>query len=508
MEPERKIEKLLRAFARKRRADAGNAFVLHPATRRMLQDEAARQSAKPPAEPESLSLWDLFRERWAVLLGFALITFLCATLFWPAVSKTKDRASQAETADKLKQIGAAAQLAAADNNRKLPATLDGLTNHIASRLILTDSISGKPFVYAAGGAAMDKLQSSNVLAYSPNAKDRSALFADGSVRRVRREEFGELTNGTSPLLAVTESGVTPAPAKAAAPPAPATAPALVTESAALPPPAAAPGASGGGIATATPAASRSTSAPAGMISKGGPVAAKSGPMTGTLAVAGQTMERDQAVLSQNVFKFKAEQGAANGSAMANNSQRYQQIANKKLPALLNTFEVQQNGSQLAVVDQDGSVYSGSVEPVPVVAKEDLGGAKGAAVKPGASDLFQNRFGLANNQSAAQNYFFRVSGANRSLKQNVVFTGNIVADQTASYVQAPNGTQQMVAQNAAAPDAAQNFSNGIAAQSRREPKDIGQQQMGQSSLFSNARIMGTVTIDRTNKIEIDALPVTP
>ena len=42
MEPERNIEKLLRAFAKKRRADAGDPLKLHPALRRQLQAEVAR----------------------------------------------------------------------------------------------------------------------------------------------------------------------------------------------------------------------------------------------------------------------------------------------------------------------------------------------------------------------------------------------------------------------------------------------------------------------------------
>ena len=46
MEPERKIEKLLRAYAKKRRAEAGDSLKLHPANRRILQDEAARPPSR------------------------------------------------------------------------------------------------------------------------------------------------------------------------------------------------------------------------------------------------------------------------------------------------------------------------------------------------------------------------------------------------------------------------------------------------------------------------------
>ena len=46
-EPERPIEKLLRAAAKKRRDEAGAPFELHPADRRLLQGEVARKFAKP-----------------------------------------------------------------------------------------------------------------------------------------------------------------------------------------------------------------------------------------------------------------------------------------------------------------------------------------------------------------------------------------------------------------------------------------------------------------------------
>ena len=49
-EPERPIEKLLRAAAQKRRDEVGAPFELHPATRRLLQGEVARRFAKPQSE--------------------------------------------------------------------------------------------------------------------------------------------------------------------------------------------------------------------------------------------------------------------------------------------------------------------------------------------------------------------------------------------------------------------------------------------------------------------------
>src|ERR1035437_1774127 len=50
MDNERPIERLLRAFAKKRRDGAGEPLELHPAARRMLQGEVARQFPKKASD--------------------------------------------------------------------------------------------------------------------------------------------------------------------------------------------------------------------------------------------------------------------------------------------------------------------------------------------------------------------------------------------------------------------------------------------------------------------------
>ena len=142
-----------------------------------------------------MSLWELFRQRWAFLLSFALFVFFGAALFLPALSSAKKKAQSVTTMNNLKQIGLAAQIAAGENNGKLPATLDALTNDLVTDKILTDTESGKRFIYIAGGENLDALQSNSVLAYSPtDKKGRAVLFADGRVEVVQGAQFSELTN--------------------------------------------------------------------------------------------------------------------------------------------------------------------------------------------------------------------------------------------------------------------------------------------------------------------------
>src|SRR3974390_3216249 len=228
MEPERNIEKLLRAFAQKRRDAAGDPLKLHPATRRLLQDEVARRAPTPEPEPEepSVSLWQFFRQQWAVLCGFALMIFLGATLLFPALSASKKRAQSISAMNNLQQIGIAAHMVAGENNGKLPATLDELTNGLVSKQTLTDPVSGKPFVYLAASRNLDDLQSNDVLAYSSAEKDRRAvLLANGRVEFADRERFSDLTNRKSVafVLADHKAGAQPA-STVANEPAPATQP--------------------------------------------------------------------------------------------------------------------------------------------------------------------------------------------------------------------------------------------------------------------------------------------
>ena len=91
-EPERPIEKLLRAAAKKRRDEAGAPLELHPATRRLLQGEVARTFAKPGRGPRSFSealgqLWPRFA--WGVAIFAVLVVAGYALLPVPGKGKSE-----------------------------------------------------------------------------------------------------------------------------------------------------------------------------------------------------------------------------------------------------------------------------------------------------------------------------------------------------------------------------------------------------------------------------------
>ena len=450
MEPERNIEKLLRAYAKKRRAGVGVAFKLHPSARRQLQAEVAKQFAYP-AEDDSVSLWQLLRQQWAVLASFALLIFFGAVLFLPALSKAKYKAQHVVALSHLKQIGAAAELAADENKGRLPVTLDALTNGLVSEKTLTDPVSGKRFIYVAGGKVRGDLQSNSVLAYSPEDKNpRAVLLADGEVQTMSLKQFAELSRlGLVPPakpveIAEAQRQIAPQSDLAANHLTPASTAVTMTENFAM-------------------SADRTRSS-------GQPVA----PPVTLAANGGRT-------LASNKLVFEPESRAKSAPAgMNNNSQKFVQTAAntaKALP-LLTTFEIQQNGSAILVVDQDGSVYQGSLQTnAPALLTLTT-----AAVSLGeAMDAYAARNELA----GTKNNFFQVAGQNRISKQNVVFVGNLVS---------------FAAESAKI----RNDSSGSMADVHGELK---QTTISQAD-WSNYRIKGTVIVDSTNQIEMNAVPVTP
>src|SRR2546425_12739064 len=75
MEPERPIEKVLRASASKRREETGAPFELQPATRRLLQGEVARRFGKESRPPRSLP--EFFAGLWPkAVWGFAVLAMV------------------------------------------------------------------------------------------------------------------------------------------------------------------------------------------------------------------------------------------------------------------------------------------------------------------------------------------------------------------------------------------------------------------------------------------------
>ena len=88
MEPERPIEKLLRAFAKKRREQAGEPIELHPVARQQLQKEIARRAAGTSGTGWFSNFFHGLRPRLAFALCFSALV-VAGLIFLPNLRERK-----------------------------------------------------------------------------------------------------------------------------------------------------------------------------------------------------------------------------------------------------------------------------------------------------------------------------------------------------------------------------------------------------------------------------------
>ncbi len=154
MEPERKIEKLLRAYAKKRRAEAGDSLKLHPATRRLLQGEAARRAPRPGKAGTPGFFLAVFWRRLVFALCVVATAFIGVSLFRPAWNPAKKGAPSVSAMNNLRQTGTATKPYAGDNKHVLSASLDELTNQKSAEFVLAEKVAPETLAKAAPGAPM------------------------------------------------------------------------------------------------------------------------------------------------------------------------------------------------------------------------------------------------------------------------------------------------------------------------------------------------------------------
>ncbi len=165
---------------------------------------------------------------------------------------------------------------------------------------------------------------------------------------------------------------------------------------------------------------------------------------------------------------------------------------KAAHSVLASFEVEQADHELRITDGDGSVYAGYVQPADAgqrarLAKAEAPAAAQASRATGGALQTSAPASLGLDQSVRHNYFFRVTGTNRTLHKQVVFTGNLIA--TADSIRlSPADT---------------NLAFGT---------PLGDVQAGFSRQnllpLLNSRIAGKVVVGSGKAIEINALPTAP
>jgi hypothetical protein len=139
--------------------------------------------------------------------------------------------------------------------------------------------------------------------------------------------------------------------------------------------------------------------------------------------------------------------------------------------VLNTFQVQQQGSEIRVVDADGSTYTGKIEQL--ARSAELDSRTTARRKAAKQTPRYAAKATGETESAAPQSYFHATGYNVSLKKTLVFEGNY----------APPPAQQ--------PATATSNDRERAEQSR-----------------DRARIVGTVRVNGEAAVEVDAIAETP
>jgi hypothetical protein len=181
------------------------------------------------------------------------------------------------------------------------------------------------------------------------------------------------------------------------------------------------------------------------------------------------------------------------AAAASVAQRYTQtqvngglrpaaIAAAPTTQVLSSFQLEQTGDQLRVIDSDGSTYTGAITSPAADRYGKSIELKGAtALKTGDKAAAR---AISTPESFAyepgQNYLFRVTGTNRTLQQPVVFAGNI-----------------LILTNASATQTA-------AARSQKQFAPAQNQMPG----LLNSTISGKVQLGTSREMQINAVPVNP
>ena len=134
--------------------------------------------------------------------------------------------------------------------------------------------------------------------------------------------------------------------------------------------------------------------------------------------------------------------------------------------VLNTFQIQQEGTDIRVVDADGSTYTGKIDQSVKKAELDssLTARRDAAKQAGSYPAKATR----QTEAAAPQSYFRATGYNLSLKKTLVFEGNYAASPAQQQASTSNDRER-------------------AEQSR-----------------DRARIVGTVRVNGEAPVEVDAI----
>jgi len=457
MEPERPIEKLLREEARKRREEAGAPFELHPATRRLLQGEVYRELKPKGGEPGPSPSRRWMRWSWA--LGILVVLGLASALLVPEIYRSRPERSFA------------ANRAAEPASTRKPAYAD-------QDALSTDEKSAAPV--------------------SAAARDKEETMVDRMRLAGRAEEKTSAAGAAAPPpqvpdLAHNEPVATAPPAAAPAPPAAAPRSLglepevlqkkkLATDTKNAGPAPAAPALAESAIPSATRrldtvSADESRAQVKLEAAKGNSEAVAFG--GGKMAVTNALTDsfKDVAKVTQ---KFQ-QVGAAPQAEEGTFRRRAVAASAVSASAVLQSFQIERSGREVRVIDNDGSVYTGYVQPSTTTLQ-----IAAAASRP--TNKESSYFLKAPSEAVPQPAItFVVTGTNVTLKVPVVFSGRIEGVATLARDASGLRTNGAVV-------------NGISGALKQDGSAFDQ------SALANSRITGTATVGGGKVVSVEAVPV--
>lgn len=385
--PEKKIDELLKSYAQQRRKEASPPLEMPEATRRALQVEVARTFQKPKAA-EPPAWWRLFSGFWPRLaFGAGLLAALVVTavLSMRPDHKLQDSFQLAQNSDR-EQANAPGPIPPASAPEASDRNLSLARNDAAPPTTVPSPTTERELERASAPVERERLARTGsevtLLTLNSRALDDSTLAKDKATLGRKVEER------SAPLASSKTLADRPANAEAKGPTGP------------------------GGVLVAKAPDARALS-----VSNAGEPSYFQGVSARGLAEQESSASRLQ--FSQVDARPKL---------------RYNRNSPPRITNVLNSFQVQRQGSKILVFDADGSVYEGTVQSLP----QDVS-ARAAAVtlrvetarsvllqqraEPGPA---QNLDSLQRNRAegqASENFSFSAVGTNRSLNQKVVFTGN-------------------------------------------------------------------------------------
>lgn len=480
MDPERPIEKLLRQAAQARRAQAGAPQELHPANRRMLQSEIAHKFGSGTVKKHSFFELLMPRLGWAaaMLVGLGL----AAALMFPrqngqpkemffaknervsapqsmdesraaAAAPTVTTAPQAPAlarADQYDYAGAARSEVALERDKDSLNAESRRAEGQRKQLAVNEPTTAREAGTAVGGAGggekqKEELANRSVRASVPIQSPQTAAPPDD----MRQRRYG---------LATSAQAIPSAPA---------------------------------GAAGFAPAEAKPTDEMAKAKLADSGAASRLAPPPSSLALQlNGTTSAEMAKRSPAPIARASQQFVQNGSVAKKVAVADQSAVAK--PVLV-SFELQQLGREVRIVDSDGSVYLGNFQTPQTFhyldsetgQKSEVTSSLRAAAPSNNNLAVQSestveRKGALNDTKlqADLSYAFEVRGTNKTLKQFITFSGEVLTPTNVLSVVGPAGTL-----------------NG----NRAAPPELNPLPLG------NSRISGKVLIGNNQEVEVNAIP---